>query len=203
MKSVFHEQIHYCDYYRHCRQIPCPDARTNYQKNHDFKLNVKVDSQFHYLVQIRNPIQAIASWYTAELKHRHKNRIGEGDLKRGIKLNVLKDSYIFWRFFLAKSMIYWRRFAKKWILNPPVAPNILVRYEDLVDNPVEVLLGASRFINNDEDFELFLIEEVVMEQNIAKTRDISEFKYYDRDLFWRIENSLTEYYKNIGIPRIT
>ena len=74
IESLFLEEFHYCDYYRHCRQIPCSDPKTTFQKNHDFKLSLSQDKRFHYLVQYRNPLQAIASWYIAEHKHRHKNR---------------------------------------------------------------------------------------------------------------------------------
>jgi hypothetical protein len=203
IESLFLEEFHYCDYYRHCRQIPCSDPKTTFQKNHDFKLSLSQDKRFHYLVQYRNPLQAIASWYIAEHKHRHKNRIGEGRLKRRVKLSLIQDSYAFWRIFLEKNLIYWRRFIDKWVLSDSLYQVYSVSYDDLLEDPEQVLTRVSMFINHDIPQDMNLIEKVVQEQKIAKKHHIVDFKYFDPKLFSRIEDSLDAYFRVLPLDRIT
>jgi len=55
----------------HCRQIPCCDPKTTFQKYHDMKLDLKINPSHSYIVQYRHPVHAIASWFMFSLKN-HK-----------------------------------------------------------------------------------------------------------------------------------
>ena len=92
----------------------------NYVKTHDFALEGEkvLTPDFaegrRYLLQIRHPIESIASFYEFALKHNH----------------VKKDSEKNWHLFLEDKLTYWKSFCDSWILNPP-ADSILVPYSEL------------------------------------------------------------------------
>jgi len=56
----------YCEYYTHCRKIPCSNLKTTFQKSHDFDLTLPNIAGQYYIVQYRNPKDAIASNFKLE-----------------------------------------------------------------------------------------------------------------------------------------
>lgn len=59
--------IYYCEFYAHCLTSFCTDPKTNFQKNHDADdLSLK-NPDYYYIIQFRNPMHAITSFYNFEL----------------------------------------------------------------------------------------------------------------------------------------
>jgi hypothetical protein len=201
LRGLFPGEVHYCDYYRHCRRSPCVDPRTNLQKCHDFDLRLARAPGWIYLVQYRHPLEAITSWYEAELRHRHKYRPGETRLRKGLKLALLEDSEFYWQFFLAKYVRFWRRFVAKWAMAPPEGA-LLLSYRDFVQRPVESLAGIVEVVAEGPPASRDVIEAVVREQKIGERRSILEFRYYDARRFGRIEGNLERQLTALHLPRL-
>jgi hypothetical protein len=193
--------VRYCDYYRHCRRSPCVDARTNLQKCHDFDLRLPRVPGWIYVVQYRHPLEAIVSWYEAELRHRHKVRPGETSLRKAFKLTLLQDSEFYWQFFLAKYVRFWRRFVAKWAMMPPEGA-LLLSYGDFVRQPVESLARIAEAVATVDTPERSRIEAVVREQRIGERRSIGHFRYYDARQFGRIEEKLEKQLNALQLPRL-
>lgn len=201
LRGLFPGEVQYCDYYRHCRHSPCLEARTNLQKCHDFDLRLERAPGWMYVIQYRHPLEAIVSWYEAELRHRHKARPGEPRLRKAFKLTFLQDSEIYWRFFLAKYVRFWRRFVEKWALAPPPGAWLL-SYGDLVRQPIDQLQRIAAVVATGEPPGRADVERVVREQRIGERRSIREFRYYDERQFAQIEAGLAEQLTALHLPRL-
>lgn len=201
LRGIFPGQVAYCDYYRHCRTSPCIDGRTNLQKCHDFNLRLTRAPGWIYVVQYRHPLEAIVSWYEAELRHRHKYRPGETRLRKAVKLTFLQDSELYWQFFLAKYVRFWRRFVEKWVMTPPEGA-LLLSYRDFVQNPVESLTRIVEAVATEAPPQRAAIEAVVREQKIGERRSIRDFRYYDARRFARIEDGILAQLTAVGLSRI-
>lgn len=93
---------------------------TNFQKNHDFDLKWPITDDRRYLVQTRDPIDAIESWFHLE------QRMG--------KTGATRPEYEVWRNYIAGKLDYWRGFVDKWIYS--YIPNrLVVSYADLLHRP--------------------------------------------------------------------
>ena len=201
LRGVFPGEVHYCDFYRHCRRSPCIDARTNLQKTHDFNLRLTRAPGYLYVVQFRHPLEAIVSWYEAELRHRHKSRIGEPPLRRAVKLTFVNDSEVYWRFFLAKYLRFWRKFVHKWAVDPQPG-TILLAYPALVLHPQEELTRIAEAVATGDRPTADRIRSVVEAQHIAARRSIRGFRYFDEERFARLEDGLAGDLAALGLPRV-
>lgn len=100
------------------------------QKTHDFDLNDKPQKHWKHLVQIRHPLDAIASYY--ELKKR------EGKTPVAIRQ--------WW----SKQLDYYAGFAKKWVA-ADVPNRLVVNYETLMRDPIETLTDVVLWIEHKPD----------------------------------------------------
>lgn len=119
------EEFQYCEFYLEPGRRLAVRSETNYQKNHDFDLDWPITPDHRYVIQIRDPFEALTSLYELEGG-------GAGP-----------------EWFDAK-WDYYMGFVRKWILND-VPNRIVVHYQDLVDLPVETL---SRVITHISDHRL-------------------------------------------------
>lgn len=121
----FGDEMQYCEFYLEpAKRInDCP--ATNFEKNHDFELAIQFRPEFRYLVQIRNPINALASWKTM--------------LERTEGKPLPHD-------WLVLKLDFWSAFAKKWVLQPIGPPRLVVTYERLLQYPFEVCTQVIQFL---------------------------------------------------------
>lgn len=119
----------YCEFYsctRHNGQpISCPNkgksselknyscaAGNQFLKSHDFNLSLPFQSNVKYIVQYRHPFLSIQSWYEMESKK--------------------KTDLPAWPNFFEEKLLFWRKFADKWIIKHGNKENvILVPYDSL------------------------------------------------------------------------
>lgn len=102
-----------------------PNVLTNYQKNHDFAMDTPLVPGRRYLVQVRNPLEAIESWRELE------ELVGATPSSVEAKLNQ------------------WTWFVQKWIYSP-VPQRLVVWYEDLVARPFDVCAAVIRFLSGSQ-----------------------------------------------------
>jgi hypothetical protein len=193
LRGILPGMIHRCEFYNHCRQTPCTDPKTNYQKNHDLHLRLKQVPQFHYIIQYRHPIESIASWYVMNLEH-----------ARPIKklfLSMMDSEKLFKIFFLQK-INFWKRFVQKWIIGNRSNNTHFISYHELLKNPVDVLLQTAQFIHPFEQVSRSAVEKVVAEQNITIKHQLADFRYYDTVFFGEIEDSIEEYLRALNLMRV-
>lgn len=175
----------------------------NYIKTHDFDLqgfNVFKDLfpiRRKYIVQVRHPLEAIASYYEFALKNNE----------------VLKDSQKNWEIFLREKLAYWKAFCATWLAEESSSV-LLVTYENLYHATEHELKRVIQFISDeqiiDEQRILSLIKkksfnQYVGEKNSSKTkkRELSSFQYFNKQKFESIENELFSSYLNpLGIKRL-
>lgn len=137
LKAYFGEALRYCEYYREPEKRFGRCAETNAQKNHDFNLTTPVRKDRRYVIQIRNPIDALASWTNL-------SRL-EGLFQSG---QDVRHEY-------ANRLAYWQGFVRKWVV--PTIPNrLIVRYENFVQRPEPELARVIRFMTDTEPDELLL-----------------------------------------------
>jgi len=158
----------YCEYYRHCLQHPCIDKRTNFQKNHDFKLRIKNDFTQYYIVQCRTPVEAIVSSYyfrkAAPQRTPLKTQSIIPILKRCkhalIHLIFYRDNafskLVFWY-----ELLYWKRFIYKWAINNKNKNIYFLPYCELIKAPKTKLKEVIKFINPDELIDEALLSDII------------------------------------------
>lgn len=105
---------------------------TNLTKEHDLELELPVRRDCQYLVQLRNPVDAVLSW----IEQRAKNRGGLTGQERRELFDRWMRFYVEW--------------LKKWVLADLRAPRLIVTYESLRTWPIENLRRITRFLS-DED----------------------------------------------------
>lgn len=93
----------------------------HFQKNHDFDLDTPIQNDRSYLVQVRDPFDAIFSWH-----------------KLTVTLDGIPDDQQTMREIMAQKQDYWAGFVKKWVASE-IPNRVIVRYEDLLAHPHESL----------------------------------------------------------------
>lgn len=178
----------YCESYSHCNKVPCPNKETNFQKTHDFNLNVKKDLDAKYIIQYRSPLEAIVSLFLLETNVGHKKWLSESG-----RSNKTEDNKESWEEFAKEKIIYWKNFVRKWILENKDKENdnyLLLDYDSLLNSPNQKIEEVIEFITGqkpDKDF----VNKIILAKNIHKKSDIKEFKYYNKDFFDTLEKSVS------------
>jgi hypothetical protein len=139
--------------------------KATYIKNHDFELNTDISSNDKYLIQMRYPLDSIVSYFELQVGH-----FGQPDDKSQ------------WMIFANARMDYWLGFYKKWIENN-VSNSLPVSYDDLVDNPIEACTNVIRFVSDKDEIDHDRIKEIVASKDIKASRNIKDFRYYDKVFF--------------------
>ena len=103
---------------------------SNFQKEHDLDLNIPVILGARYLIQVRNPIQAVQSWLDFD------SRVA------ACPRNVEQAE---WRGVFYKRLGFWREWYDKWVL-APLWPRLVVDYEDLIARPYEVCESVIQYM---------------------------------------------------------
>lgn len=170
--------FHYCEFYQHCKQIPCSDPQTTLQKNHDLSLQVIPSKHYNYIIQYRSPLPAIVSWYEFSVLH------NEYDL-------ATRDSQAEWQKFALQKIKFWKEWKKKWITSDSYQRALLLSYEELTRSPAESLKKVLAVLHGDvEQIDAELVEKTVQQVDVEDKRDVKEFTYYDPTFFEELTQML-------------
>ena len=105
----------------------------HFQKNHDFDLDVPIQKDRSYLVQVRDPFDAIFSW--------HKMTVG---------LDGIAEDIHSVREIMAQKQDYWAGFVKKWVASE-IPNRLVVRYCELIGFPESSLERIVRLFGERPD----------------------------------------------------
>lgn len=95
------------------------------QKTHDFLLDVPKKEEYKHVIQFRNPLRSVQSWYELVKESEHTPPYAE--------------------FFLSKIKFYSKWF-EKWVMEP--TPNsMIVCYEDMLKDYDTIVSKVLRFID--------------------------------------------------------
>ena len=155
----------WCEFYRHCQTVGCVDPRVTAQKSHDFDLRLVPPEGWQVVVQLRNPVPAIASHY--------RLLVSQGKLW---------DSYLTWRYHLYKDLRYYRRFVEKWICGPLGQNALLLEYDALLEAPAEQLCRLAHQIAPGRPVDRAFAERVVAVEKVARRSHLRAFPYYEPSL---------------------
>jgi len=127
MKRISDLHSQYCEFYN-CKthdgkEIQCPKKMLNWRlkglhcgagrrvtKSHDFDLALPLRDEWKYVIQYRNPVLSIQSWYELESKKK--------------KLDHAR--------FAKDSLDFWKTFMDKWVFSNEGRENLLpVEYDSL------------------------------------------------------------------------
>jgi len=174
----------------------------NYIKTHDFELRGSAEllelfpTKRRYVVQIRHPLEAIASYYEFSLRHQH------------IRLDTQKE----WKEFVGHRLTYWKNFYRCWIAETNIRNSrIVILYEDLYQSTFDQARQVIEFISGEscnrqtlgESLQKLDFTQYINDSHTKKNkkRDIRQFPHFDEHGFREIERELMEaYLLPIGIP---
>lgn len=128
LDGYFGERLHHGEIYRDPESHIDKNPQTNFQKNHDFDLQTPIRTDVKYIIQIRDPIDSLASYW--ELSTR------TGDVPD------TQEAYNA----CAKTWLeHWTGLMLKWVV-PKLENRLIVRYRELVEFPNEVLTNVIQFM---------------------------------------------------------
>jgi len=176
-------------------------ADVNFIKTHDFDLeghhvlSDRFPCRRRFLVQIRHPLESIASYYEFSLRHGARSR----------------DNRLVWAIFLRRKLQYWVAFYEIW-LRGMARDQMLVEYNSLCERPMEIAAAVIRFLTLTDDVDESRLDAAISHQGFrqyvggpasreASRRDIRDFRYFRRRHFENIEHRLADdFLKPAGIP---
>lgn len=146
LSNYFGQEFKYCERYVNPELVIEKNSETNIQKEHDFELNTIYEPSLNYIIQIRNPLYAIPSWYSLIKKERRD---------------------IDWSIFSVHSLEFWNNFLNKWIPTSKQHNIPIIYYEDLILKPKENLIKIistikTTPINHD------LLDDCIKRENIKQ-----------------------------------
>ena len=123
--------FHYCEYYYACREHPCVDDSNTFQKSHDFELKLPCIPEQKYLVQFRQPLGLLISWFEMRLPRKREVDSADGFIA-----------------FLDRNRHYLEGFREKWI-DSELPNQLLVDYEDYLSEPASWLARIVEFFDDE------------------------------------------------------
>ncbi len=158
----------YCEYYSHCNNIPCINPHNTFQKSHDFHLDLPRNDQLFYLVQIREPLPAIISWFELSLKHEFP--------RQGLEEEPA-DTKEYWHKFYAKKLEFYFGFLEKWILPGENDNLIIIDYDDYTTNRLASLKKILSFIEPGKEVDMWHLEKSL--EQLKTKRTTKNFRHLD------------------------
>lgn len=191
VQRYFGPELVYCDFYPKdrdcCRTFPCTRTNVRFSKNHDFESAAVPVPDVPYLIQYRGVIAAAVSDYELNLHV----QTGKPDTPERFE-----------QFATTKARV-WGQFVKKWVDTDSGLERCILRYEDLTAEPEKWMSNVVRFFSPSTEIDTDRLRSVInsaQHQMITKSdeiwkndagvkqfRRVEEFRFYDRDLFRRIE----------------
>ena len=106
------------------------------------------------ILLVRNPLDSICSHFNMVLKQSLFDKLSEEE----------HESYSEeFDQFVKQEIEIWREFYEYWMLEPLI-PTYIVRYEDLLENPKEILTDLFKFLLNANSLSGTLIESIIKEE---------------------------------------
>ena len=166
----------------------------NFVKTHDFQLighkvlYFEFPTNRRYLVQIRHPLETIASYYEFAQNHG----------------KIQNDNKKTWKVFLHEKLAYWKQFCELWLTKKP-KDSLLITYEDLCADTYQSSAKAIRFLSDKPSVNHRHLTKVIEDQEFLQyvgdsqskkqhTRRLESFKYFDSTEFEKMESALLEHY---------
>lgn len=156
------QSFHYCEYYYSCRTHPCCNANNTFQKSHDFDLKLPIAPAAKYLIQTRNRMGLLISWFELRLQ---KNR--EHDSPQGFNE------------FVQRNRKYVDGFQRKW-LDRRLTNCLRLDYDDYLNRPAILLEEAVRYFDASHVVKRVRIDQIVAD--VRPPRDINAFRFFDDSL---------------------
>lgn len=129
LRAYFGHELRYVESYEHPELLNQPEA--NFIKDHDFAATAQAREGWRVLVQIRDPMEAIASRWQAE--HAKESEEARDD-------------------FFRTQLAAYAQFCNRWVV--PQQPNkLVIHYRELSDQPLETLLRVLRHVTSDGAFD--------------------------------------------------
>jgi hypothetical protein len=189
LESVSEIYKNYCEYYncigRRGEIIECSKSSDTWKekgfscgagnrilKDHDFELLLPYKNDRKYVIQLRNPILSIASWYELDSKN----------------LNLKLPEF---NIYFSQKLKFWIEFVDKWYPKFSNENVIYVPYEDLAIK--EKLIEISRFIN---------IPLKGNDKYNPKSFSIRRKKIKDDGFLGKCENQITGYLEKLGLEKV-
>jgi len=177
LREILGDKLDYCEFYNCniCRGVNaeqlCVRPTVNFQKHHDFirlfyyrkYLTLRKDFDRKYLIQYREKIPALISWYEMFLNE------GKGkveDSPRGFK-----------RFYKWSSQFYDKWF-EKWVLDDEIKDKKIITYKELTLQPQKTLVDILDFMGVYDIDITFMLNRMVKALTLPK-REIENFKYIE------------------------
>ncbi|MCC7272253.1 MAG: hypothetical protein IT561_06255 [Alphaproteobacteria bacterium] len=191
LEKLFPLADDYCEFY-HCRapgcavaglpgmfRIPCHSGR-RFQKHHDFGLDLPLTPRCTYVVQYRYPLESLVSLFEFRLKHGYP----------GLDATPPEDTREGWRRASEADAVYWRRFAKKWLVRPAGRPNLLpCPYESVTTDP-EAVVAVLRHVGRLTGDAAAILARHFAAQRAFDFRSVERFRFFDRDHFAHLEREV-------------
>lgn len=189
LRSYFGPDFVYCDFYPEardcCRVFPCNRPNVHFSKNHDFGSSAVPKPGIPYLIQYRGVMAAAVSDFELYL------RSGEPDTPERFE------------HFATVRARGWGEFVRKWVDNGDGLERCILRYEDLTADPMECMATVIRFFSPSTEVDRDRLNKVLAsiphqlvtksdelwigEAGVKQFRRVEDFRFYDADLFQRIE----------------
>jgi hypothetical protein len=150
LQAYFGEEIRYCEYYSDYSRRMEVCEETNYQKNHDFELATPVLTDRKYVVQVRDPFEAITSFYELDCR---QQKIGPEATKHEEWFSRRWDYYV--------------AFVKKWVL-ADVPNRLVIHYRDLIDSPHSATARVIAHITDDPKIDSPRLEAAVRATRVVR-----------------------------------
>jgi hypothetical protein len=190
LREYFGAEFSYCEFYTPidcCRTIPCKrQDSVKFSKNHDFCLTAPISDRYPYLIQYRSFLPSVVSAY--------EMFVGQGQ----------PDSQDSFEDFATAAARMYNSFLAKWVLgaNSP-RERLILRYEELTsDRNMDFLDAMIRFFapfHHVEHGRIQRIRDTIQKEfvergkkgvidgfGIRATREVEEFRFYDRHLFAKL-----------------
>ena len=134
--------FHYCEYYYSCKSYPCCDARNNFQKSHDFDLKLPVNTRQKYIIQTRNDLGLLISWFELRLPRKREVDSPQGFVNFANRIRPYLDG-----------------FRRKW-LQSELPQRLAIDYDDYLHEPKRHLAKAIRQFAPDQPINVNRLREI-------------------------------------------
>lgn len=197
LQEYLKEKIIYCGASDHSESWPCFMKNANFQKNHDYNLiSCEEMTNYNYMqpkyrkiiVQIRNPLESLCSFYN-------------NCVRTNAQYIIPEDNENVWLYYSKEYLDYWKRFVKIWRkLNPN--PHKLLLYMDMINKPISTFINIIKYLNGSDQEEMVDINKlvgIIANEKVGLKNRIEDFKYYDAEYFEILEKQAEEEIKSIGL----
>ncbi|MFW5795554.1 MAG: hypothetical protein ACOCV1_08745, partial [Bacillota bacterium] len=147
----------YCTIYRRPDKSLDNNKITNFQKNHDFGLKTVIKKDRYYVIQIRNPIESIVSYFYWN--------------SRRNKILFNEES---WYSFFTEKAKFWAGFYKKWIKSD-IENRFILEYKDLPN--INRLKDLILFMTNSNQIDLEKLKKGLTELKVVRKNKLDKFPY--------------------------